>query len=58
MSHSQKLEYEQENYVRKSLVVWSIQVAGGVLLKMLKIIKYFPQRIKKGKKNMFEFSRK
>ena len=56
MSYSQKLEYEQENHIRKSLFIWSIQVASGVLLKMLKLIKYFSPSYKKRKKNMFEFS--
>ena len=33
-----KLYYEQENHVRKFLVICATQLAGGILLKMLKYL--------------------
>ena len=43
-----ELWYEQEYHVRKSIVTYAAQLAGGLLLKMLK---YFEVML-----NIFEFS--
>ena len=48
-THTMELKYKQEQHVRKSVIISATQLAGGLLLK---ILKYFEVVL-----NIFQFSR-